>query len=89
MKTLDAMTIEYVSVNDFEYRLFHLTINGKVYCCAEEKLDNFIEECIENNQYHFVSHIDERYEYVVPQEIADTENDEEIIESIADVIENE
>lgn len=84
----NRVIIEYISVNDTEYRLFHLTIDGKEYCCAEEKLDKFIEKCIENNQYHNVSYIDERYEYVVPQEIADTENDEEIIESIADVIEN-
>lgn len=80
---MEIKTIEY---NGAQYLIFIINIGGQYYSCAEEKLDNLIVEHIENDMYHLVEHIDDMYGYVVPQEIADTQNENEIIESIKDAI---
>jgi hypothetical protein len=84
------MQVELVKIDEGDYihtfKLFHIEIYGKEYCVAEERLDNYIIEQIEDGHYHFVEEIDDRYSYVVPQEIADTEIENEIIESIKSII---
>jgi hypothetical protein len=85
------MEIEKVvsAVNNCTYRLFHITINGTDYCVAEEELDRHIMQCIDNDQYHLVQGIDERFAYVVPQEIADTEDVYCISKSVADILDED
>ena len=80
------MKIKNINVLGNTYRLFELNINGKLICVAEEKLEDFIQSCIDNEKYHFVENIDEMYEIYIPQEIADTENEKDIILSVLDII---
>lgn len=84
------MRVEFVHIEDGDYlhtfKLFHIEIDGTEYCVAEERLNDFIEQQIEEECYSLVEEIDDRYEYYVPQEIADTQNENEIIKSIKDVI---
>ena len=86
------MQIELVKIINgdivFIFRLFHIKIDNKNYCVAEERLNTFIEQQIENNHYHIVENIDDRYNYFVLQEIADTENEEYILQSIKEVLYN-
>jgi hypothetical protein len=56
---------------------------------AEEELDRHIMQCIDNDQYHLVQGIDERFAYVVPQEIADTEDVYCISKSVADILDED
>lgn len=53
---------------------------------AEERLNQYIEECIEEGLYHEVRDIDELYNYYVPQEIADTLDENEIRNSVEDAM---
>lgn len=80
------MEIEKIKLNGHEFRLFHVFINNETYIVAEEKLENYIQEMIENDHYHFVQHIDELYAMYIPQNVADTENEKNIIQSISDVL---
>lgn len=68
------------------YRLFHICIGNERICVAEEKLEKHIKECIDNKVYDMIVGIDDRYAYYVPQDIADTENEEEIVESVVDAM---
>ena len=82
----ESMTISKVVINDVTYRLFHLTIDGKHLCVAEEKLEKYIQKCIDEDAYHKVEWIDNQYGYYVSQDIADTENEEQIKQSVLDII---
>jgi hypothetical protein len=83
----DKMIIERVkSFNGEEFKLFHILIEDAPYCVAEERLESHIKKCIESNKYHLVESIDERYGYYIPQEIADTNDEEKIKESLCDVL---
>ena len=90
-EVFDFMEIEKVvsPVNNCAYRLFYITINGTDYCVAEEELDRHIMQCIDNNSYDLVQSIDERFAYVVPQEIADTEDVYCISKSIAEILDED
>lgn len=85
------MDIENVvsKVNGNTYRMFRITIKGKNYCVAEEKLEEHITDCIEKNLYHLVQGIDESFGYYVPQDVADTEDVLVITRSMEDVIDDE
>lgn len=80
------MDIIKIEIDGRTFRMFNLEIKGTMMNIAEENLEQFIQDCIENEQYHKVRHIDEQYGYYVPQEVADTENEDDIRESIEDVI---
>ena len=80
------MRIEKITLNGNEFRLFYVEIENEEICVAEEKLENFIQDCIEKELYHFVENVDEMYSIYIPQEVADTENESEIKESIMDII---
>lgn len=82
------MEIEKINLNGHEFRMFRVLINNESFLVAEEKLEEYIQEMIENDRYHFVQHIDEMYAMYIPQEIADTENGENIIQSVSDVLKN-
>lgn len=84
---LGDMEIEKVvsPANNCTYRLFYITIGNRQFCVAEEQLDRHITQCIDNNSYDLVQSIDERFAYVVPQEIADTEDVYCITQSIIDI----
>ena len=82
------LEIEKIKLNGYEFRMFYIVINNESFIVAEEKLENYIQEMIENDRYHFVQHIDEMYAIYVPQEVADTENEENIIQSVSDVLKN-
>lgn len=74
------MTKEIVRIFDVDFRLYHITIGEQNFCVAEENLDTLINKHIDSDNYSMVRHIDEKYGYVIPQAIADTE-DESIIAS--------
>lgn len=80
------MQIEKIMLEGNEFRLFHVFINNESFIVAEEKLENYIQQMIENDRYHIVQHIDEMYAIYIPQEVADTENEESIIQSVNDVL---
>lgn len=88
---LGDMEIEKVvsPINNCTYRLFNITIDNRQICVAEEKLDCHITQCIDNNSYDLVQGIDERYAYVVPQEIADTEDVYCITQSVANILDKD
>lgn len=75
-----------VELDGIEFVLFELEVFGDVVSVAEERLNTYIEEQIEKDRYHKVSHVDETYAYYVPQEIADTNNEDEIRMSVEDAI---
>lgn len=75
-----------INLNNNVYRIFFVEINGSTIGIAEEKLEKYISQCIENGHYEEVCDVDSKYLYYVPQEIADSENENEIIESIKDVL---
>lgn len=79
------MRIEKITINGREFRLFYVTIEDREICVAEERLNTFIEECIFFNKYHFVEKIDNMFEYYIPQDIADEENEQEILISIKSI----
>lgn len=83
------MYIERITLDGQTFRMFELVIAGSVMKVAEEKLDEYILEQIATEQYHKVRHIDEQYGYVVDQEIANTENEQEIRESIEDIMDDD
>lgn len=90
-KVFDLMEIEKVvsPINNCTYRLFYIMIGNREICVAEEKLDCHITQCIDNNSYDLVQGIDERYAYVVPQEIADTEDVYCITQSVANILDKD
>ena len=55
------MDIIKVELDGRTFRMFNLEIKGVPMNIAEENLDQYIQDCIENDQYHKVSHIDEQY----------------------------
>lgn len=74
-------------INGHIFKLFEISIGHQVLIVAEERLNQYIEKCIENNEYvDEIVDIDSLYSYYIPQEIADTLNEEEIVASIKDVI---
>ena len=88
---LGDMEIEKVvsPANNRTYRLFYITIGNRQFCVAEEQLDRHITQCIDNNSYDLVQGIDERFAYVVPQDIADTEDVYCISKSVADILDED
>lgn len=83
------MEIKRIEINGKTFRMFYLKIKGEYMNVAEEALDDYILEQVENEQYDKVKHIDEQYGYYVPQEVADTENEDDIRESIEDEIDDD
>lgn len=73
------MEKEIVRIFDVDFRLYHVTIGKQKFCVAEENLDNLINKHIDSDNYSMVQHIDEKYVYVIPQAIADTENESTIV----------
>lgn len=88
---LGDMDIEKVvsPINNCTYRLFYITIDNRQICVAEEDLDRHITQCIDNNSYDLIQGIDERFAYVVPQEVADTEDVYCISKSVADLLDED
>lgn len=81
------MEKEIITLDGVDYKVFYITIKGKEICVAEEKLNDYILECIDNNTYtNRIIAVDEMFGYVVPQEFADSENEEDIVKSITDII---
>lgn len=87
--TRSNMEKEIVNINGTEYKLFHIEVNGEPMCVGEQKLNDHILDCLENNTYtgKLVA-VDERIPYFVEQEIADTENEEAIVKHILELIES-
>lgn len=84
------MEIEKVDIDNVTYRLFHIEIYGTIHCIAEEKLEKYIQKYLENNQYGgIVERIDNRYGYYVSQDIADTEDESKIKQSVIEIMNNE
>lgn len=80
------MEIINVKLHGKKFKLFKIEVFGEKIIVAEEKLNNYIEKCIDNGGYYSdVKKIDEMYGYYVPQEIADTLNETYITMSIEDV----
>lgn len=84
---ITKVTIGTETFRIFEVTLFAGTPNEVIVPAAEEKLDALIQEKIESDRYHEVQTIDETYSYVVPQVIADSEDEALITVSIEDVYE--
>ena len=80
------MDIIKIEIEGRTFRMFNLEIKGVPMNIAEEELDNFIQECDENDQYDKVSHIDEQYPFVVSQCIADLEDEDLIRNEIEAII---
>lgn len=80
------MEIEKINLNGHEFRMFRVLINNESFLVAEEKLEEYIQEMIEQERYHEVENIDTMYAIYIPQEVADTENEVEIIKSVIDVL---
>ena len=80
------MDIIKIEIDGRTFRMFNLEIKGVFMNVAEEDLNQYIEDCIENERYHKVQHIDEQYSFVVAQCIADLEDEEEIRGEIEAVI---
>lgn len=80
------MDIINVELNGRTFRMFNLEIKGVFMNIAEENLDQYIQDCIEQDQYHKVSHIDEQYPFVVAQCIADLEDEDLIRDEIEAII---
>lgn len=83
------MDIIKVELDGRTFRMFNLEIKGVSMNIAEENLDQYIQDCIENERYHKVQHIDEQYAFVVAQCIADLEDEDEIREEIEFIIDYE
>ena len=86
IRGLKIMEIEKIELQGNEFRLFYVTIHNEQYVIAEEKLENYIQEMIEQERYHEVENIDTMYAIYIPQEVVDTENEVEIIKSAIDVL---
>jgi hypothetical protein len=81
------MRTEIVELNGQEFKLFYVMFDNEEICVAEEKLDNYIEECIENDLYYGkVRAVDEMYAYCVAQCVADTDDEQEIIDELKVII---
>lgn len=78
--------IEKIKLNGHEFRMFRVLINNESFLVAEGKLEEYIQEMIEQERYHEVENIDTMYAIYIPQEVADTENEVEIIKSVIDVL---
>lgn len=84
------MNIIKIKIDHNEYRIFDIVLfkgtdMEQPVMVAEEALNSKIEQYIEKEQYHKVSHIDNMYNYYVPQDIADDETEFEIVDSIESV----
>lgn len=80
-----------VKIREEDYYLFEITVfkdtpNQKTILVAEERLEERIRKAIEQEDDQSVKDIDGMYEYYVPQEIADDEQEWEIIDSIESVM---
>ena len=80
------MKKEIVRIFDVDFRLYHVTIGKQKFCVAEENLDTLINKHIDSDNYSMVRHIDERYGYVIPQAIADTENESIIVSYLKSIL---
>lgn len=85
------MVITKVEIDGVQYRIFEDVVlfpntkNEVSVNVAEQALDDRIMKKIANDEYHKVRGVDETYGYVVDQEIADSENEDDIRESIEDI----
>ena len=80
-----------VTIDSLEYSLFEMTVfkgthHEQTITAAEERLNNKVEEMIEQDRYHEVQLIDESYGYWIPQDIADEGIESEIIDCIESVM---
>lgn len=82
------MQIEKIKLNGHEFRMFHIVVSNENLIVAEEKLENYIQEMIEQERYHEVEYIDTMYAIYIPQDVADSENEKNIIQSVSDVLNN-
>lgn len=81
------MEKEIVVLNGLEFRLFHVVFNGEEVCVGEEKLNEYIEWCIEHDLYYGdVRAVDERFSYYVAQSVADTECEKEIVAELQFIV---
>lgn len=81
------MEITKVELDGMEFRLFYIDIKGEQVVVAEEKLEIFMQKAIQNDRWSGkIRDIDERYGYYVDQDIADREDEDEIRESILDIM---
>lgn len=85
------MNIHKAKIGNSEFRLFEIVVfkgtrNERTVLVAEERLDKKIESMIKKGQYHHVKDIDDKYNYWVPQDIADDECEFEIVDSIESVM---
>ena len=80
------MDIINVELNGRTFIMFNLKVKGVYMNIAEENLDQYVEECIENDLYHTVEHIDNQYPFVVAQCIADLEDEDLIRDEIEGII---
>lgn len=83
------MEIERIFLNGVYYHLFHININGKHLCVAEEKLERFIQYCINIDAYDSVQWVDELYGYYVDQDIADTADEEKIKQFVLNILDKD
>ena len=81
-----TVQIDGVSYSLFEITVFKGTGKEQTILVAEERLNDKIEQLIEQDRYQEVKKIDDMYGYWVPQEIADDECVFEIVDSIESVM---
>lgn len=78
------VTTEIIKLNGKKFKMFHMDINGESVSAAEEKLNEYIEKCLDNGNYTpEVESFDTMYGYYVPQDIVDNGDDEDIYNSVA------
>lgn len=78
------MTTQIFEIDGKQYKMFNLLIKGEPMNVASTALENKIQEMIDTERYHEVMKIDRLYGYYIPEEVE--ENEEDIRESIEDVI---
>lgn len=81
-----TVQIDGVGYSLFEITVFKGTGKEQTILVAEERLNDKIEQLIEQDRYQEVKKIDDMYGYWVPQEIADDECEFEIVDSIESVM---
>lgn len=89
------MEIVKVTIDGKDYRIFdNISVYSKkagrigMTVAAEEALESVVQEKISAGKYDEVRLIDERYAYVIPQYIADAEDEPLIAMTIQDIDED-
>ena len=78
---MDTLTF---TIDRRKYKMFVLPILGKPTNVATYALNCKIEKMIKQDRWNEVKHIDDMYQYYLPQEVDETD-EREMIESIEDV----